>query len=367
LHRGRGMLNVREEDIDKITEAFHLILKGKIPAPIELPKDYPRNEIRQVVDYVNRFIAEYRTFADILSALSKGELDFDPPKGEMHVLQSFKNLHANLRHLTWKTQQIAKGDFTQKVDFMGNFSTAFNSMTQLLQSAFMKIELQNQELSEANVIIQNEKQKSDQLLLNILPERVAEDLKQTGKTIPEHFDDVTVLFSDIVGFTEMSSKLSPQTLINELNDLFTQYDAFADQNHCERIKTIGDAYLAVCGMPVPNPHHAANIVRTATQMIGFLESRNANTPLKWRIRIGVHSGPVVGAVVGVKKYIYDVFGDTINTASRMESNSEPMRINVSEATFARAKDEFHFIPRPPVEVKSKGLMRMYFLAPDQKT
>jgi class 3 adenylate cyclase len=360
------MLDVKEEDIDRITEVFYLILKGKFPAPVELPKGYPENEVKQVVTYVNRFLVEYRGFAEALSTLSRGDLEFDPPQGGLNILQSFKNLHANLRHLTWKTQEIANGDFNQKVDFMGSFSEAFNRMTQQLRDAFEKIEQQNQELSQANVIIQAEKRKSDQLLLNVLPAKVAADLMQTGKTTPEHFEDVTVLFSDIVGFTETSGKLPPQTLIDELNELFTQYDTLAEQNGCERIKTIGDAYLAICGMPVPNESHALNIVRMAGQMISYLEHRNAANPRQWRIRVGVHSGPVIGAVVGIKKYIYDIFGDTVNTASRMETHSEPMFVNVSEATYTRTKDTFRFIERPPLEVKSKGVMRMYFLDRKEK-
>jgi class 3 adenylate cyclase len=361
------VLQVRKEDIDRITEAFHVILKGGLPGPVELPGDYPENEIKQLVGYVNRFVTDYRGFADIMSTLSRGEVDFDPPLGKMQILQSFKNLHANLRHLTWKTQQIAAGDFTQQVDFMGHFSEAFNSMTQQLQSAFAKIERQNQELSQANVIILTEKERSDKLLLNILPASVAEDLKRNGQTKPEHFADVTVLFSDIVGFTKVSSTLSPQTLIAELNELFTQFDTIAEQNDCERIKTIGDAYLAVCGMPVPNDSHASNIVRTAAEMIRYLERRNASVPMQWQIRVGIHTGPVIGAVVGIKKYIYDVFGDTINTASRMESNSSPMRINVSEATYLRTKTVFQFVSRPPLEVKGRGVMSMYFLDPGKDT
>ena len=355
------MLNVREEDIDRITEVFYLILKGKIPTPLELPENYPDNEVKQAVTYVNRFLVEYRGFAEVLSTLSRGELEFQPPQSGMNILHSFKNLHANLRHLTWKTQEIANGDFTQKVDFMGSFSKAFNSMTQQLKDAFDKIEQQNQELALANALIQAEKRKSDQLLLNVLPAKVAADLMQTGKTMPEHFEEVTVLFSDIVGFTEASGKLSPQTLIGELNELFTQYDTLAEQNECERIKTIGDAYMAICGMPIPNERHALNIVRMAGQMISYLGHRNTKSPRQWRIRVGIHSGPVVGAVVGIKKYIYDIFGDTVNTASRMETHSEPMFVNVSEATYLRTKDAFRFIERPPLEVKSKGVMRMYFL------
>ena len=140
------MLEVREEDIDRITELFYRVLKGEIPQPLTLPKDYPENEVKQVVEYANRFVADYQALAAAMAALSRGELDLSVPTGKMHVLQSFKNLHANLRHLTWKTQQIAGGDLSQQVDFMGDFSKSFNTMTRQLQEAFAKIENQNQAL-----------------------------------------------------------------------------------------------------------------------------------------------------------------------------------------------------------------------------
>jgi ABC-type transport system substrate-binding protein len=123
------MLTVKEEEIDKITEAFYLIINGKKPTPIELPEDYPDNEIKQALSYINKFINEYNSATDSIQALSKGELDLELPEGKMSILQTLKHLHANLRHLTWTTQQIAKGDFNHEVSFMGDFSVAFNSMT----------------------------------------------------------------------------------------------------------------------------------------------------------------------------------------------------------------------------------------------
>jgi class 3 adenylate cyclase len=219
----------------------------------------------------------------------------------------------------------------------------------------------NRQLNEANAIIQKEKEKSDQLLLNVLPSKVAEDLKQTGQTSPDLFENVTVYFSDVVGFTNMSTALSPDVLISELNDIFTNFDNIIEQHGCERVKTIGDAYLCVCGMPVADPNHAENMVRAATEIVDYINKRNENNELQWRIRVGIHTGKVVGGVVGVKKYIYDVFGDTINTASRMESNSEPMRINISEATYELVKDKFTLTPRPVQIVKGKGEMKMYFV------
>ena len=142
---------------------------------------------------------------------------------------------------------------------------------------------------------------------------------------------------------------------------FTAFDNIMEKNQCERIKTIGDAYLAVCGLPVPNEMNAINIINSAIEIIEYLKYRNNKSEIEWKIRIGIHSGKVVGGIVGVKKYIYDVFGDTINTASRMETNSEPMRINVSETTYLLTKEKHKFIERGSLTVKGKGTMKMYFL------
>jgi class 3 adenylate cyclase/Tfp pilus assembly protein PilF len=214
---------------------------------------------------------------------------------------------------------------------------------------------------KANEIISEEKAKSDKLLLNILPVRIVNDLKETGVTEPEVFENVTVYFSDIVGFTKLSSHLEPKFLIDELNDIFTAFDNIIGKNQCERIKTIGDAYLAVCGLPVANELNAINIINSAIETIDYLKKRNIKSEIEWKIRIGIHSGKVIGGVVGIKKYIYDVFGDTINTAARMETNSEPMQINVSETTYKLTKNDFKYIEREPIRLKGKGVQKMYFI------
>ena len=206
-----------------------------------------------------------------------------------------------------------------------------------------------------------EKEKTEELLLNTLPVKVVNELKENGKSEPESFENVTVYFSDIVGFTDISAKLEPKALINELNEMFTVFDDIMVKHSCERIKTIGDAYLAVSGMPIKNKNHAENMVNAATEIKQYLEDKNKASEVKWRIRIGIHTGKVVGGIVGVRKYIYDVFGDAINTASRMESNSEPMRINVSEATYQILKEKYKFFARETINVKGKGSMKMFFL------
>lgn len=225
------------------------------------------------------------------------------------------------------------------------------------------------QLKKANEIIALEKDKNEQLLLNTLPIKVVSDLKENGKSEPQNFKNVTVYFSDLVGFTDISSSLDPKELINELNDIYTSFDEIMIKYDCERIKTIGDAYLAVCGMPEQNLRHAEMMLQASLEVMKYIELRSQSSPLKWKMRIGLHSGNVVGGIVGVKKYIYDVFGDTINTASRMENSSKPMKVNISEETYQYVKDSIFvkennivFENRVAVEVKGKGLMKMYFVS-----
>ena len=209
--------------------------------------------------------------------------------------------------------------------------------------------------------INKERQKSEQLLLNILPQKVVNELKEKGNTSPEIFKNVTVLFSDIVGFTDISSKLPVDVLINELNDIFTSFDTIIEKNSCERIKTIGDAYLAVCGLSQKDENHCSNVVNAALEMLDKLNQRNKTHNIQWQIRIGIHTGQVIGSVVGIKKYIYDVFGDTVNTASRLESLSKPMKINVSDDVISELGNKYKFKNRGKFEVKGKKEMDMYFV------
>lgn len=237
-----------------------------------------------------------------------------------------------------------------------------------LETAYQQLEAINIELERSKLEIEREKARSEQLLLNVLPQKIVNDLKNNGISTPESFENVTLLFSDIVGFTPISVQLGPELLISELNDIYTGFDDIMTKHNCERIETVGDAYLAVCGLPVPDKDHARKILWAASDMIRFLRVRNELAQKSghqaWEIRIGVHTGDVVGGVVGVRKYAYHIFGDAVNTASRMESNSEPMRINVSETTYALAKQYFSFIHRGGVDVKGKGAMDMYFLEAD---
>jgi adenylate cyclase len=212
-----------------------------------------------------------------------------------------------------------------------------------------------------NKKIAEEKKKSDDLLLNILPHEVAEELKEKGKTNAKHFDQVSVLFTDFVNFTANSERIGVQEVLNELNICFTEFDRIMEKYNLEKIKTIGDAYLAVSGLPISNEQHATNAVNAALEILSYIQQRKKNNPNALDIRIGIHSGPVIAGIVGVKKFAYDIWGDTVNTAARMEQNSSPGKVNVSEATHQLIKEDFNFEHRGKIETKGKGAMDMYFV------
>jgi adenylate cyclase len=221
---------------------------------------------------------------------------------------------------------------------------------------------QNRKKHAMNKALTIEKKKSDDLLLNILPSEVAEELKVSGNSEARQFEEVTVLFTDFVNFTTTAQLLSPKELVQELHHCFKAFDEITGKYHIEKIKTIGDAYLAVAGLPIADSKHAINVVLAALEIREFISARKQELGNRtFDIRIGIHSGPVVAGIVGVKKFAYDIWGDTVNTAARMEQNSEPGGINISEATYRLIKDEFEFSYRGEISAKNKGALRMYFV------
>jgi adenylate cyclase len=220
--------------------------------------------------------------------------------------------------------------------------------------------------------ISKEKAISEELLLNILPEEVAAELKEKGQTEAQLLDDVTVLFTDFKGFTALSEKLSPKELVQDLHDCFSLFDNICEKYGIEKIKTIGDAYMAAGGLPSPNATHAVDVVNAALEMAEIVEQgkkKKLDQGLPFfEIRIGVHTGPVVAGIVGVKKFQYDIWGDTVNTASRMESSGAVGKVNISATIQSILKDDpaYTFIPRGKIMAKGKGEMEMYFVSKDQK-
>lgn len=213
--------------------------------------------------------------------------------------------------------------------------------------------------------VEKQKKRSDDLLLNILPEEVAEELKAKGSAEAQLIDEVTVLFTDFKGFTRISEQLGPKELVSEINECFSAFDHIMQKYGVEKIKTIGDSYMAAGGLPMPNSSHASNVVNSALEIQQFMLQRKAKRAaegkLFFEIRIGVHSGAVVAGIVGVKKFSYDIWGDTVNTASRMESSGEVGQVNISETTFALVKNEFNCVYRGKIKAKGKGEIDMYFV------
>ncbi|MBF0245172.1 MAG: response regulator, partial [Planctomycetes bacterium] len=242
------------------------------------------------------------------------------------------------------TEDIVRGFELGAVDYVGK---PFNAHELL---ARVHTHLQIDRLNRENT----------RLLLNILPSPIAERLKKTREIIADRYDDVSILFADIVGFTPLSAKMQPTGLVELLNRLFSLFDDLGDRFHLEKIKTIGDAYMIAGGLPAPREGHLEDLASMALAMQDTLDQRQAELP-GLTLRIGIHVGSVVAGVIGSRKFSYDVWGDTVNTASRMESHGAPGRVHVSEAVYLRLKDRFRFEARGEIFVKGQGEMSTYFL------
>lgn len=217
------------------------------------------------------------------------------------------------------------------------------------------------QLQETNIQLSNEQEKSERLLLNILPQAIAEQLKEKPSHIADGFAEVTILFADIVGFTQLSERLSPTQVVNLLNEIFSAFDRLTEEYGLEKIKTIGDAYMVVGGIPMPRSDHAEAIAAMALDMRKEVARFNLNHSTAINIRIGINTGPVVAGVIGTKKFIYDLWGDAVNTASRMESHGLAGCIQITQSTYERLKDGYLIQERGRIPIKGKGEMTTYLL------
>jgi len=219
-------------------------------------------------------------------------------------------------------------------------------------------------VKETNTIIEEEKNRSDNLLLNILPKETAQELKEYGKVQAKKFDSVTVLFTDFKGFSTYAGKLSPEKLVETVDYYFSKFDEVFGKHGLEKIKTIGDAYMCVGGLHYHKEDHALKMVLAALEINEFVcdsKKLSSKNETRFDMRIGINTGPVVAGVVGIEKFAYDIWGDTVNVASRMQSNSVPGKINISENTYELIKDTFDCEYRGEIEVKNKGMMKMYYI------
>lgn len=268
-----------------------------------------------------------------------------------------------LQDLTSAAEAISAGHLDRQVNApptleLRRLAQSFNAMAFQLQESFNlledRVEMRTAELKA-------EKDKSEELLLNILPAAIAERLKEDSDAIAENFDEVTILFADIVGFTPLSARLQPIQLVNLLNDIFSAFDNLVEKYNLEKIKTIGDAYMVAAGLPTPRPDHADAIADMALEMQIAVDRFQTQHNENLQIRIGINTGVAIAGVIGKKKFIYDLWGDAVNIASRMESSGQPGSIQVTAATYECLKNRYVFVERGMINVKGKGEMMTYWL------
>jgi class 3 adenylate cyclase/Tfp pilus assembly protein PilF len=324
---------------------------------------------------------------DALKALSDAYEQADEPALALDAFRQYKAIGDSLYSLN-RVNEITRIDlkyeydskkFADSVSQAGNYQLKIQKQRVFTYSGFAGLAVvlvlaffiyrnyshqkkANILISKAKDAVDEEKEKSDALLLNILPVDVAMELKQHGDVRPKLFDNVTVLFTDFVSFTVAGDRLTPQQLVAELHACFKAFDVIIGKYKIEKIKTVGDAYLAVSGLPQSNANHAEDIVKAALEIRDFMAARRKQFPENtFEIRLGINSGPVVAGIVGVKKFAYDIWGDTVNVAARMEQYSQEGKVNISEKTYALVKDKFHCTDRGVLNVKNKGHMNMYFV------
>ena len=345
-----------KQDILKITEAkTHIILS---------------QEIAKKIGYSALELANYDTWKDIEK--KEGNMD-----SAYFYLQKYVALYDSLygQNARARTEKItisqrdeiaAREMKIKDVELQKQKVIIYSSIALALLFSVSSVMIYRNYKKQKNTngLLSNEKQKSESLLLNILPSEVAEELKEKGVADAKHFDNVTVIFTDFVNFTDAGERMSPKQLVEELHTCFKAFDGIIGKYNIEKIKTIGDAYFAVSGLPVPNPNHASDIVAAAIEIRDFMLQRKKQFgDATFGIRVGINSGNVVAGIVGVKKFDYDIWGYTVNTAARMEQNSETGKINISQTTYDLVKDKFTCAYRGEIDAKNKGKLKMYFVDP----
>jgi adenylate cyclase len=319
------------------------------------------NELKDAYDGLAKLSAE---IGDFNQAFSYFQL-YDAMKDTLYNLETdekIKNLQFTYQ-LDKKETEIELQEAEIKQQKIFTYSAVFTGFMFILLAGGLFNRYRY--IRKTKKIIENEKDRSDNLLLNILPAETAEELKEKGSAKARSYNNVTILFTDFKGFTQLSATLSPPALVKEIHHCYMAFDEIMARYGVEKIKTIGDAYMAAGGLPKPNDSHPIDVTLAAMEIRAFMDKLKKDRIKQgkpyFEIRIGIHSGPVVAGVVGTHKFAYDIWGDTVNIASRMESNSEPGKINVSEATYELIKEQFECTPRGKIAVKGAGEKTMYFV------
>ena len=329
--------------------------------------------VHKAVEYLNKAI----NIDKAISSLNPLQGAYETLSKADSLLGDYKGAYyAHIQYTLFKDSVFSKEN-NEKITRMGMQNEYDKKTAEAQKAAALKLQRQKVFtysgiagillLVSFSFFIVKERGKSEKLLLNILPAEVAKDLKSKGVTKAKHFDNVTILFTDFVNFTQAGERMNPETLIEELNTCFKAFDEITGKYGVEKIKTIGDAYLAVAGLPTADPQHAGRVVSAAIEINAFMSDRVAKLGNStFEVRIGIHSGSVVAGIVGVKKFAYDIWGDTVNTAARMEQNSEAGKINISQTTYELVKDKVTCEYRGEIDAKGKGILKMYYIPPPPK-
>ena len=347
IYRERGEYgNAHTWAVQGLEHANRLGLKDQISesSRILAELDYLTGDYREAYDHLNLHM-RYKDSMDV-EAVDMTRLERE--KAELEVLQ--KENEIQLQILNQKRQRwIIWGVLVTTLLLIVTVAGGYK------RYAFIR---------RTNHIISHERDRSEQLLLNILPRQTAQELKQNGRVRAQRFESVTVLFSDFKGFTRQAEFMEPEDLVKSIDYYFSHFDTIMEKYGLEKIKTIGDSYMCAGGLPFPLANHAIRVVEAAEEMMAFVESHREHGEddrVKFEIRIGINSGPVVAGVVGTKKFVYDIWGDTVNIASRMETASDVGRINIADATFQLIKDSYECQYRGSIPVKNHGELDMYFV------
>jgi class 3 adenylate cyclase len=283
-----------------------------------------------------------------------------PVSMSAYLARNFWALGRDLKVQLRQVQQLSEKTLEQEAEKQRMLRDRQQELEHEVALRTAEVMQQKEEIEQQHIALKAEKKKADDLLRNILPEEVADELKEYGSSAARLYERVTVLFTDFADFTQMSERMSPEALVAEIDHCFKAFDGIIDQYGLEKIKTVGDAYIAVAGLPMRNERHAQVVVDAALAIRDFMEERRHSRPEAFGIRLGVHSGPVVAGIVGLKKFAYDIWGDTVNTAARMEQHGQVGKVNISQASYELLRDEFACSYRGELEAKHKGKMGMYF-------
>lgn len=349
-------------------------LKLREWADVELAKLRAKEQeaIKQKEETLNKLDAQLKNKDGVISELHEENEEKDDIIQEKDTLLTIKDIESKQKDAELRAEKVA-GELAklqmEKQKEENRFYIIFAVLAIVIAMATMFLYYDkrktNRRLADQNEEIAREKHRSEELLLNILPPELAEELKEKGSAKVQTYEEVSVMFTDFKDFTKVSEQLSPTGLVAEIHHCFSEFDRIVDKYNIEKIKTIGDAYLCAGGLPTLDANHAENVVRAAIEIRDFIakleKQRKKEGRLFFEIRIGIHTGPLVAGIVGVKKFAYDIWGDTVNTAARLESSGEPGKINISGQTYKLIKDKFLCQHRGKIAAKNKGEIDMYFV------